>query len=350
MTRLLPFLLLALAPLCQSIRNQFPTLEDTLEMAFLSSVVYDFWGSDGCNAALLPRNMTCHYYHHDQTQGAQVLVVTSADYICIVFAGTDDLRTSIADGDILLKPFGPLDEQGNSIKIPGPARVHAGFDSAVFEHGLYDTVVEIVNRLRNTHAHYTLFTTGHSLGASNSLLLSVGLAIDYPDLIISNINFGCPRTGNHEWRKYVHLSLQNLSIFRFVQGWDLVARLPEYPFYHVGHTVQLDSDSAKAYYLHTGNTSLDYAGVPMGWGSMPFFWVPGALSSHHIKGYHDYLIQLSVGNEEVRFVDKFELCTPTNDDHPPSVNDDEYVNPPDDALIIEEDLLMMYSDSALAKD
>ena len=337
-----PFLLLliALAPTCQSLSNIFPNLLDTLEMALLSSVVYQMWGSDGCNATLLPQDVTCHYYHHDKSQGAQVLVVTSDDYIAIVFAGTDDLRTSIADGDILLKPFGPLDELGDSIKLPGPARVHAGFDNAVFEDGLYDTVVEVVNELREINANYRLFTTGHSLGASDSLLLSVGLALDYPDLTISNINFGCPRTGNHEWRQRIHHSLPNLSVFRFVLGWDLVPRLPEYPFHHVGHTVQLDTDSAKAYYLHNGNATLDYSGVPMGWDSMPFFWLPGALTSHHITRYQDFFLQFSVPNEQLFFVDKFERVTPINDDHHPNVNDDKYVNPPDDMLMFEEELLL----------
>ena len=335
-------LLLLLSPLiCISISSTFPTLEDTLEMALLSGVVYDFWGMDGCNVTMvLPHDWACRYYHHDKSQGAQVLVVTSSDAIGIIFSGTDDLRTSVADGDIVLKPFGPLDEYGNSIKIPGPARVHAGFDNAVFEHGLYDAVVEIVNDLRRDTS-YRILTTGHSLGASDSLLLSVGMALDYPDVHISNINFGCPRTGNQEWRKVVHHSLPNLSVFRFVLGWDLVPRLPEYPFYHVGHTVQLDTADAKAYYLHSGNATLDYAGVPMGWGSMPFFWVPGALYSHHIKNYEDYLFENSVKNESVFFVSNFERSAPSNDDHTPSISDDEYVNPPDDALTFEAELSMM---------
>merc|ERR1712232_124017 len=57
-----------------------------------------------------------------------------------------------------------------------------------------------------------------------------------------------------------------LGIWRYVLGWDLVPRLPNF-MKHVGHTIQLHKTHARnqtvvAYYKHYGNQTLRYAGVP----------------------------------------------------------------------------------------
>ena len=257
------------------ISNDFPSLQDTLEMARLSGLVYTFRGYTDCNATsengepLLPADLSCHLYHHDTKQGTQVMILSSASYIAVVFAGTDDLRTMLTDTDIMMKPFGPLDENGDSILLPGPARVHAGFDNAVFSHGLFDTILEILKQLLLLHP--TLFVTGHSLGAADAILTAVALSLHLSDTRISCINFGCPATGNWYWRNFLNnISNDNLSIWRLVHGWDVVPRLPQYPFEHVGHTVQMNPDALHAYYQHYGNQTLGYASVPYGWSGTDF--------------------------------------------------------------------------------
>lgn len=190
-----------------------------------------------------------------------------------------------------MKPFGPLDENGESILLPGPARVHAGFDNAVFQHELFERIVNITTKLLKKQPTYRLFTTGHSLGGANAILTAVALVQqqqqDFPHVNkITCINFGCPNVGNEHWRNAIH-SLNDdstfaslfsrktqktqLSIWRFVHGWDVVPRLPEYPFTHVGHTLQMNVDGMHAYYLHRGNVSLNYASVPYGWSGMCLF-------------------------------------------------------------------------------
>jgi hypothetical protein len=205
-------------------------------------------------------------YNHSHKQGTQVMVLSSVSkqYIAVVYAGTDDLRTTLTDGDILMKPFGPLDENGDSILLPGPARVHAGFDNAIFETGLYDQLLDLLKNLLRQYPHYRLFTTGHSLGAADSILTAVALTQHFSSVKITSISFGCPNTGNRHWRNAVYDLGSRLAIWRFVHGWDAVPRLPLL-FEHVGHTVQMEADSMKAYYLHYGNQTLGYEGVPLGW-------------------------------------------------------------------------------------
>jgi Lipase (class 3) len=256
----------------QYLSNVFPSLQDTLEMARLSGLVYEFLGHDACNATnaqgepLLPSDLRCHMYNHSHAHGTQVMILssTSQQYIAVVYAGTDDLRTTLTDGDILMKPFGTLDGNGDSILIPGPARVHAGFDNAVFMSGLFDPLLDSLKTLLHHNPHYRLFTTGHSLGAADSILTAVALT-KYLIVNVTSISFGCPNTGNWHWHDAVHELSPRLAIWRFVHGWDVVPRLPQYPFEHVGHTVQMNTDSMKAYYLHYGNQTLGYEGVPLGW-------------------------------------------------------------------------------------
>lgn len=362
--------------------NDFPSLEDSIEMARLSRLVYAFKHYyDDCNATtsdgtpLLPTDLNCHLYNHNHATGTQVMILTSTQkqYIAICFAGTDDLRTTLVDTDILMKPFGPLDKDGESILLPGPARVHAGFDNQVFEESLFEQVRNITtNLLSSSHKNYRLFTTGHSLGGADAILTAVALVQSKLAHVkrITCISFGCPNTGNEEWRNAVHslnsTSIQ-LSIWRFVHGWDVVPRLPEYPFTHVGHTLQMNNNNGMhAYYLHRGNFSLHYASVPLGWSGMlllqcifilckhlshtffsfirflysakPFIFLPGALWSHVIRKYQQYLENQSAVDPDLFYVNSFEaINTTNNDDDDGMIDDDAWINPPDDEIYQDEE-------------
>lgn len=122
-----------------------------------------------------------------------------------------------------------------------------------------------------------------------------------------------------------------LGVWRVVQGWDLVPRLPVV-FSHVGHTIQLWSKShhkydksshnqIEAYYQHYGSSDLKYAGVPTGWSSKPYFWVPGALASHSMGKYVEHLQDFL---HEKLWVSRFEVVEPQ------ALDDDIWDNPPDD--------------------
>jgi hypothetical protein len=310
--------------------KKFPSRDEILEMAVLSHIVYRFRGQSDCESRLslspeariqnsiLPNDIQCHFYRHDVRQGTKVLVVSNArkQYMAIVFTGTDDLRTFLADGDIVMKPFGP-----NTSEILLPGRVHAGFDNNVFTKNRLDiTILEQISL--HFQPGYRIFTTGHSLGAADAVLVATELVLRQ-NRTVTCINFGCPRIGNYELIRSMN-DLENLSIWRFVLGWDLVPRLPSYPFQHVGHTIQMTRNETKVYYHHLGNITLQYAGVPAGWSSTPFVWVPGAMESHRMIKYLEHLQDPATFLNLTRFV--------TLSDVPMADDDDFPVNPPDDFI------------------
>lgn len=231
--------------------NQFPTLAEALEMVRLSAIVYTFRAKkdDSFCATYNVNHTRCHYYHHDRSLGTQVWIASNSKkrYLAVVFAGTDDLRTSLEDIDIAKKPFG----NNGTVQLPkdlySKVKIHAGFDNAVFT-GAFDEVHTRLKRLQKEYPLYgRLYTTGHSLGAANSILMATGLA--WLGERVVSINFGCPRVGNMAWRDFLGVgsSLDSrLAIWRVVLGWDLVPRLPDF-FEHVGHTIQLWSEDHHKY-------------------------------------------------------------------------------------------------------
>lgn len=317
---------------------------------------------------LLPDGITCLHYSHDRDIGTQVLVVRSSihNYVSVVYAGTDDFQTALMDGNILMGSFGPSSTSTNNTssaetstnstidmdklfeQVPGEVRVHRGFNSAVFDNDGFLKVLRCVTSARlggpcdeaeerednqidatmlSGITPYQLYTTGHSLGAADSVLLGAALYMAFPTENIQSINFGCPKIGNVDWSYWID-SLQpgkrtghgnssttgSFEVFRFVNKMDLVPRLPELLFQHAGHTLQMSIGGIiRAYYNHWGDGDLGYAGVPFGWGAEPYIFLPGALMSHNHRHYVEYLQDYApksndslTKNQTLYFVKEFE--------------------------------------------
>jgi hypothetical protein len=370
----------------ESDRQYFPEVHIVLDMAILSNAVphlrnkvqschdktlihlsqdemeYDEFSSDTSNnqtsedifQLLLPEGVECLHYSHDYSLGTQVLVVRSSlhKYVAVAYAGTDDWRTALSDGDILTGDFGPNDVDDNSTSsetqysddfssifddVPDGVRIHRGFNSAVFGGNGLQKILDCVASAQmggncdgddnaddgsagdadtNTQtnlssAPYQIFTTGHSLGAANSVLLGATMHLLYskfsPNESIRTINFGCPKIGNAQWSFWVD-SLQpgaqkdcdttdcggSFEVFRFVNKIDLIPRLPEDPlfnhFTHAGHTLQMSlGGEIRAYYDHIGDEDRGYSGVPFGWEAAAYALLPGALVNHMSKHYVKFL-------------------------------------------------------------
>lgn len=351
-----------------ALSTHIPSLHETLELAHLSAMVYYFRHANPSNCTSFPAiyqqylnnhhtaiftggTFTCHIYERD-AQDTQVLILSKEShkhqsYIAIIYAGTDDFRTALTDTDILLKPFGPV-VNGTYPLIPDPnIKVHAGFNNAVFTNGLYDRVKDVVN---NVHQNgYKIYTTGHSLGAADAILTAIALNIEH-QYEIQTITFGCPKTGNTYWREFVN-SRSSVGIYRVVNGLDLVPRLPGIRFHHVGHTLQLDSHDAKAYWLHNGNLELGFKGVPFGWNTLPFALAPAAAIEHMMSHYIRYLEERSVKDWDIFYFHKFETIdneTQADDDLGPDGMDDDIWNSlPDDDYEHAHDEVMIAEVSAL---
>ncbi len=387
------FFILLLVLLSSTTLASFPNTEIVLDMAKLSYAVYHLRKKvSSCDSLLyndtitnstqqelpsdvfkrlLPNETSCLYYNHDYSLGRQVLIVrnTKRKYVAVAYAGTDDWRTALSDGEILTEIFGPRPadnilsirgSHGTNISsifdsVPSKVRVHSGFNNDVFANSGFSTVHKCVSSgmqggkcdgeetHNNTHTTqpYRLYTTGHSLGAASSVILGAALHLMYPSQTIQSVNFGSPKIGNSEWSHWIDTLQPNydssgpvkesgtdarhrgtFEMFRFVNKIDLVPRLPDPVYFqHAGHTLQMSpGGDVKAYYDHIGNKDLGYAGVPYGWGAAPYVFIPGAIASHMCTHYLDYLQDYRPNSTS--YVVKFEVVDN-------STRSDDEINPPD---------------------
>jgi len=355
-----------------TVSSNIPPLEDTIELARLSSLMYSFYRQNSQDCSAFPSedndkdnntntSFHCHMYEKDD-QDTQVLIVSRTtrnnkeqdqndhdhekDYIAIVYAGTDDFRNTLTDTDIRTKFFGPQvphynNATNSTFVFPSQEediRVHAGFNNAVFKNDLFFRIYDIVQQFKVHHPHGRILTTGHSLGAADSILTAVGLKLQplFKDEMIHSINFGCPKTGNSNWKTLVN-NIDNLGIWRVVNGLDLVPRLPGIRFHHVGHTIQLDKRSVRGFWLHEGDIELGYAGIPFGWNTMPYILAPVAAYEHLISHYTSYLNKKSAQNPMQYYFQTFESIDRDSDGSNQNDDDDDdelddILNFPDDDL------------------
>jgi len=293
----------------RSLSNEFPQLENTIENLRLSSLAYKISSCD--DVEKIPVDITCHSYEAKQ-DGTQVAVLSSEDreYVAVSFAGTDNFEDVVADGKVKMEPFGP-----SELPINPEVYVHEGFNRQTFGEGLFDRIYETVNKVLELNPHYKIITTGHSLGAANSILAAVALALNLPEAHIENINFASPRIGDGEFRNWANREFENLSIWRFVYNNDLVARVPFFKnsigsnssphWHHSGHTIQLGLSHADAFYCHEGDAELGYAGVSVSWQAIPFRHPKRSARDHDLHNYIHYIKDLSSSDPDVFYVDSF---------------------------------------------
>jgi len=324
-------------------------------MARLSHLVYEFRSDHNFTCADFhfateneTENISCEWYIHDYILGTQMLLVSNKreKYIAVIFAGTDDIRTSLEDTNILTKKFGnnstvqltnDMDQRQSKVKV------HGGFNNAIFTHSIWEQIYSKTQDLLRHHPSYSLWTTGHSLGAANAILAATAFASLNHNRTVLSVNFGCPQTGNRHWRDYFNSTsplAKNLGIWRVVLAWDLVPRLPEF-FYHVGHTIQIGgkTNDLKVYYEHYGDNARGYAGVPSGWYSKSYAWLPYALHYHHMYKYLEYL----EGMKPTSWVKTF------YETHLSMYGDDMHHNPPDDWLVAEDETELVDADEKALK-
>ncbi len=375
--------------------TSFPSTEIVLDMSRLSYAVYHLRKKvSSCETLLhndktsgtqqelpgvifdrlLPNGTSCLYYNHDYSLGRQVLIVRNSvdKYVAVAYAGTDDWRTALSDGEILTEAFGPRPGDNNTNilsiggnitsifdSVPSEVRVHSGFNNDVFTNAGFSTVLQCVESGRQggncvgketdnsiqTTRPYRIYTTGHSLGAASSVILGAALHLAYPSETIQSVNFGSPKIGNLEWSAWID-SLQpnynfsdpasgtaadhrgTFEMFRFVNKIDLVPRLPDPVYFqHAGHTLQMSTGgNVKAYYDHIGNGDLGFAGVPYGWGAAPYVFLPGAIAAHMCTHYLDYLqfYQPNSTSYAVQFEPVDNSTRSDNENSPPDPDDRAY--------------------------
>ena len=278
----------------ESLHLEFPSVDDASEFASLSNAIYDL---DSCDDDVLPDNIVCYWYD-EKSDGTQYMILISgeSEYIAVVYAGTYSIDDIMVDMDIDLVQYdGP---NPNNDKI----LVHEGFNDVLFSNGVWNELFPIVYTLHQTYPDYRLITSGHSLGGAEAIMTATALAYTLPDSNVISISYGTPKIGDESWVSFAN-SISNLAIWRFVNGEDIIPRHPKYDYMHVGHTIQLNERCVKAYYLHYGDESLDYSGIPSDWDAT--FPTYTSLQKHKSGSYAEYVNQKSSMEPKRYYVSKF---------------------------------------------
>ena len=149
--------------------------------------------------------------------------------ICIVFRGSESSKDWFYDLQI------------RKHNLKDDIWVHSGFYKQLHENGVYDKLLASVKQLFSEHPDFSLYITGHSLGAALATLCGFMLSQEFNNQI-TVVSFASPRVGNAEWKSAFDKQT-NLTHYRITNGRDIVTAFPMYKYYHVGKTIRLYEES-----------------------------------------------------------------------------------------------------------
>jgi predicted lipase len=181
-------------------------------------------------AAHAPTGKVCKFISDEETDVQVGITVNDDDKrICIVFRGSESKKDWYYDLQIFKH------------NLIDNVWVHSGFYKQLHENGVYNQVLSEVKLLVETYPDYSVYVTGHSLGAALATLCGYSLSCEIENQV-TIVSFASPRVGNAEW-KNVFDKQKNLTHYRVTNDRDIVTAFPMYKYYHVGKTVRLFEDS-----------------------------------------------------------------------------------------------------------
>lgn len=149
--------------------------------------------------------------------------------ICVVFRGSESKKDWFYDLQI------------NKHNLKDKIWVHSGFYRQLYENGVYDKILASVKQILNEHPDFSLYVTGHSLGAALATLCGFMFSQELKNQV-TVVSFASPRVGDVEWKNAFEKQ-DNLVHYRVVNDRDIVTAFPIYNYYHVGKTIRLFENS-----------------------------------------------------------------------------------------------------------
>ena len=149
--------------------------------------------------------------------------------ICVVFRGSESTKDWFYD----------LKIQKHNLK--DGIWVHSGFYQQLYENGVYDKILTSVKQIVDEHLDFSLYVTGHSLGAALATLCGFMFSQELKTQI-TVVSFASPRVGNAEWKNAFEKQ-HNLVHYRIANNRDIVTAFPMYNYHHVGKTIRLFENS-----------------------------------------------------------------------------------------------------------
>ena len=163
----------------------------------------------------------------DKTTDIQVGITTNEDdkRICVVFRGSE------SNTDWM------YDLQVRKHKLTDDISVHSGFYKQLHDTDVYTRIVDELRILWDKFPDYSVYITGHSLGAALATLFGYLLSHEVENKI-TVVSFASPRVGNANWQKSFEAKT-NLVHYRVTNNRDIITAFPVYKYKHVGQNIRL---------------------------------------------------------------------------------------------------------------
>jgi hypothetical protein len=182
-----------------------------------------------------------HKFYSIDTTDLQVGITISETNkrICVVFRGSESKYDWYYDLSVF------------KIKLHDNVYVHGGFYAQLHNENMYENIKNDVRELCEQNKDYSVYITGHSLGAALSTLCGYELARDL-EKDITVVSFASPRVGNPEFRKEFD-KRENLTHYRISNDRDIVTAAPMINFQHVGINISLCDEKYEVFYNYEYN-------------------------------------------------------------------------------------------------
>jgi pimeloyl-ACP methyl ester carboxylesterase len=158
----------------------------------------------------------------------QCYVANNREFAVVAFRGSEILRRGGLDGRVVVAHL-MTNADVWLADWPNGGKVHRGFRNALDD--VWDDLYVYLTKLQGGGRQ--IWMTGHSLGAALATL-----AADRFGAVRGVYTFGSPRVGNRRFKE-----TYRIRAYRFVNGNDIVARVPPPGFYaHVGDAKFIDHE------------------------------------------------------------------------------------------------------------
>lgn len=196
----------------------------------------------------LPADHALDMYVDKTSTDTQAIIVISEvnQYAAVVFRSTeydnlDDWKLNLSISKV---SFGPV--------APSNAKVHSGFWNCAIGNGLGDVFESRLKELMNDSSLKLnmVYIAGHSMGGACAHIFGTSLAANNSDMKVRVVTFGEPKIGNQNFKTWSQYSgsLDNLSVFRFVNRADAVPRIALPGYRTSGHLFQIWRSSSQLFY------------------------------------------------------------------------------------------------------
>jgi len=193
----------------------------------------------------IPTGKVCNFINDKETDIQCGITINDVDKrICVVFRGSESLSDWYYDLYVIKK------------QIKDDVWVHGGFYKQLHDNDVYKNIVQHIKTQLETHPDYTIYVTGHSLGAALATLFGYLLS-DEIENNITVVSFASPRVGNSSWKKSFE-EKSNLTHYRITNCRDVITAFPLYNYKHVGKNIRLFEDKYSIFMDYNDDSFYDY--------------------------------------------------------------------------------------------